>query len=295
MPAAITFDGNDGKFMSPPGSLTAKVHDPICFFWYRFTSASFKAIPGNAGRNRKYFHWKALLLPQHRHLAVNSAGKASNELHQIRQVLETRPALFVFTRTWCFYGSPTFGKTIDSYLLLFFTGSQTLSTCRFLLSQVETERNHRIVRRMVFASRFMDDRFVSFQKSDKMATENILENLSAGFAKDASVKNLFGEPVQAHGKTIIPVAKITYGFGGGYGQGKRKWAGDPQSGNSQSAGQDPEGKGAGGGGGLHAVAKGVFEITPTSTRFIPATPVRHLLVGMAAGFLLKAFFFSRRK
>lgn len=128
-----------------------------------------------------------------------------------------------------------------------------------------------------------------------MATENILENLSAGFAKDASVKNLFGEPIEANGKTIIPVAKITFGFGGGYGQGKRKWPGSPQSGNSPTAEQDPEGKGAGGGGGLHAVAKGVFEITPTSTRFIPATPIRHLLVGMAAGFLLKALFFSGGK
>lgn len=127
-----------------------------------------------------------------------------------------------------------------------------------------------------------------------MATENILENLSSGFSRDASVKNLFGEPILANGKTIIPVARIAYGFGGGFGQGKGKWKSGP-AGSSQSADPEQEGKGGGGGGGLHAVAKGVFEITPTATRFIPATPYKHLLIGMAAGFFLKALFFSGRK
>ena len=49
------------------------------------------------------------------------------------------------------------------------------------------------------------------------------------------------------------------------------------------------GVGGGAGGGLHASAKGVYEITPAGTRFIPATPARYLLAGVVAGFLLKAF------
>lgn len=126
-----------------------------------------------------------------------------------------------------------------------------------------------------------------------MANENFVENLSSSFGQAATVKNLFGEPVQANGKTIIPVAKLAYGFGGGFGQGKKK----PKriiTGN-EPAEQDATGEGAGGGGGVHATAKGVFEISEAGTRFIPATPYRHLLAGVAIGFLLKAIFFSGRK
>ena len=31
----------------------------------------------------------------------------------------------------------------------------------------------------------------------------------------ASVKTVYGDPITAEGKTIIPVAKVTYGFGAG--------------------------------------------------------------------------------
>jgi uncharacterized spore protein YtfJ len=37
----------------------------------------------------------------------------------------------------------------------------------------------------------------------------------------ATVKNVYGEPVIAVNKTIIPVAKIMYGFGGVYSYGKK--------------------------------------------------------------------------
>lgn len=126
-----------------------------------------------------------------------------------------------------------------------------------------------------------------------MATENILENIAAGLTKEASVRNLFGEPVQANGKTIIPVASISYGFGGGFGQGNRKWK-EKKNDTPDGKEHGGEGEGGGGGGGLRAVAKGVFEITPSGTRFIPATPYRHLLVGLVAGLLLKTLITSRR-
>ena len=44
--------------------------------------------------------------------------------------------------------------------------------------------------------------------------ESMLEPLS----KSASVKSIYGDPISANGKTIIPVARVAYGFGGGTGR-----------------------------------------------------------------------------
>jgi uncharacterized spore protein YtfJ len=124
-----------------------------------------------------------------------------------------------------------------------------------------------------------------------MNNEMLLENLGAGFFKTASIKNVFGEPITAGEKTIIPVASIAYGFGGGYGNGNKmkKLAAD-----KALPGDLPEGEGAGGGGGLHARAKGVFEVTPTGVNYIPANPIKQIAVGILIGFLLKTLFFSKR-
>ncbi len=118
-----------------------------------------------------------------------------------------------------------------------------------------------------------------------MDNENFIERLGAQFAQGATVKNVYGEPVQSGDKTIIPVAQITYGYGGGYGHGKDK----RQEKESASVGE-----GAGGGGGLVARAKGVFEITTTGTRFIPASGTKILLTGLLIGFLMRGLFFHKK-
>jgi uncharacterized spore protein YtfJ len=127
-----------------------------------------------------------------------------------------------------------------------------------------------------------------------MANENFIENLASSFGQNASVKNVFGEPIRSGDKTIIPVARIAYGFGGGYGQGNKKQRKDNAA-EPIHAEEEPVGKGAGGGGGFSARAKGVYEITPTCTRFIPANPGQKILIGIAIGYLLKKFFFSKKK
>ena len=123
-----------------------------------------------------------------------------------------------------------------------------------------------------------------------MENENFIERLSAKFAQNASVRNVYGEPVRAGDKTIIPVAQIAYGYGGGYGHGKDK--------RKQQEFSDVDshnlGEGAGGGGGLLASAKGVYEITPTRTRFIPASGTKILLTGLLIGFLARGIFFHKR-
>lgn len=100
--------------------------------------------------------------------------------------------------------------------------------------------------------------------------KNIIEPLQTS----ASVKAVFGEAIAAQGKTIIPVARIAYGFGGGAGEGIRK---------------DKPGHGEGGGGGVVAVPLGVFEIREQETRFIPLQANRKILfaglVGIGLGLL----------
>jgi uncharacterized spore protein YtfJ len=125
-----------------------------------------------------------------------------------------------------------------------------------------------------------------------MDTENFLEKLASQFGQSASVKNVYGDPIQVGEKTIVPVAQIAYGLGGGYGHGKyrRTPLSDPADQTKDNAGE-----GAGGGGGMFAKPKGVYEITPTCTRFIPAFSARVLVTGLLAGFILRGFLLSRKR
>jgi uncharacterized spore protein YtfJ len=115
-----------------------------------------------------------------------------------------------------------------------------------------------------------------------MENNNFLEALASRFGQIASVKNVYGEPITAQGRTIIPVAQIAMGLGGGYGQKngqyKKATANTPEP-------QDNKGEGAGGGGGMYVTAKGVYEISDKSTRFIPANATKQLLAIAAIAFV----------
>ena len=50
-----------------------------------------------------------------------------------------------------------------------------------------------------------------------MAVQQLLQSIADKVRSSASVKSVYGEPVEAEGKTIIPVARVAYGFGGGGG------------------------------------------------------------------------------
>jgi len=91
----------------------------------------------------------------------------------------------------------------------------------------------------------------------------------------ASVRNVYGDPVNAGGRTVIPIARIGYGFGGGRKVEER----------SEEAASPQEG--SGGGAGMSARPIGALEITEAGTRFIPfIDPARlgiALLTGLAIG------------
>lgn len=116
-----------------------------------------------------------------------------------------------------------------------------------------------------------------------MENINFLENFVAGLGQNATVKNVYGEPVIAHDKTIIPVAMVMYGFGGGFGQGKDK----PLNAEQKTENKKSTGEGMGGGGGLIARPKGVYEISNKCTKFIPANYTRQLIAAIFFGFLVK--------
>ena len=50
-----------------------------------------------------------------------------------------------------------------------------------------------------------------------MSIQELIQSISERVQTTASVKAVYGEPITAEGKTIIPVARVRYGFGGGGG------------------------------------------------------------------------------
>jgi len=94
--------------------------------------------------------------------------------------------------------------------------------------------------------------------------QSIVEKLQSS----ASVKTVYGEPIKVDGKTIVPVARVSYGFGmcscGKKGEEKEQTERD-----GQACG--------GGGAGLTIRPAGILEITQTETRFIPIGMGRKLV------------------
>jgi uncharacterized spore protein YtfJ len=103
-----------------------------------------------------------------------------------------------------------------------------------------------------------------------MGSVALLQSLKESILGQASVKTIYGEPISAHGKTIIPVAKIVYGYAAGAGTGG---VGDTSA----------RGEGGGGGGGVRAVPVGVIEVSEQQTRFVPITDRKKLTGAVLAG------------
>ena len=56
-------------------------------------------------------------------------------------------------------------------------------------------------------------------KEFPMGSLALLQSLKESILGQASVKAIYGEPISAHEKTIIPVAKVMYAYGAGAGTG----------------------------------------------------------------------------
>jgi len=114
-----------------------------------------------------------------------------------------------------------------------------------------------------------------------MGSLALLQSLKESIVGQASVKTIYGEPISTHEKTIIPVAKIMYGFGAGAGTG--------------GVGEKNRGEGGGGGGGVRAVPIGVIEVSKQQTRFVPITDRKKLGGAMLAGMVIGMFWRWHRR
>jgi uncharacterized spore protein YtfJ len=103
---------------------------------------------------------------------------------------------------------------------------------------------------------------------------DFIQSLMERLQGRAGVASVYGEPIVAEGKTLIPCAKLAFGFGGGT---RRARAGD----------EDTAGPaGSGGGGGVAARPIGVLEVTAAGTRFVPFDDPRRLVGAVLAGVLV---------
>jgi uncharacterized spore protein YtfJ len=94
--------------------------------------------------------------------------------------------------------------------------------------------------------------------------ENMVEQVAARLGATANGRTIFGEPVREGNVTVVPVARVRYGFGLGRG------AADHQ-------------KGGGGGGGVQVTPAGYIEIREGKARFREIHPMGQLVALVAAG------------
>ena len=105
----------------------------------------------------------------------------------------------------------------------------------------------------------------------KGAMSDLLERLAQQIQVNANAKQVYGEPVERDGTTIIPVAKVQWGFGGGgIGRGAAERGG--------------------GGGGARAYPTGFIELRDGKAEFRPIQdPMATALIataGLLAGMFL---------
>ena len=117
-----------------------------------------------------------------------------------------------------------------------------------------------------------------------MGVQEVIQSIAEKAQSSAHVKTVYGEPVVAENKTVVPVARVAYGFGGG--------AGSRGKGENEPEGKD---EGGGGGGGCAVIPLGVVEITNAGTRYISFGLVPKLVAAVAGGFLLGHWAGKRRR
>ena len=118
-------------------------------------------------------------------------------------------------------------------------------------------------------------------RDEQRRLDSILDTID-GLRDAASVERAFGDPIERTERTVVPVARVVYGFGGGFGSSV------PGT-ESADAGSAPE-EGGGGGGGAVTQPLGVLEITDHETRFVRFTDWKRIgaavLLGVVFGLLL---------
>jgi uncharacterized spore protein YtfJ len=132
-----------------------------------------------------------------------------------------------------------------------------------------------------------------------MATKDILEAIIDKMQRTLHVEIAFGNPINIHNKTLIPVARIAYGFGAGSGTGSKNRKPNPEETDEIVSDQETASvkeEGGGGGGGGNTQPLGIFEVTESHTCFIPVITIKDIVALIAAiAVIIKIFVKHKRK
>jgi len=115
-----------------------------------------------------------------------------------------------------------------------------------------------------------------------MSLQEFVQSIVNRLHASGNVKTVFGEPIEAKGRTIIPVARVAYGFGG-------------CSGGSSKSKSENGRAGQGIGGAIAVRPAGVLEIRDDTTEFIPFGDNKKLLGVLFIGLLLGAWLAGRSR
>ena len=125
-----------------------------------------------------------------------------------------------------------------------------------------------------------------------MSVTTPFEPIAEVFERNLSVRHVYAEPVHHGDTTVIPVAKVAYGFGAG--GGRRPITRSPQGAGSSAEPAGSEAQGGGGGGGARLTPIGALEVGPRGTRFVHYNPLPRLagafVLGVGVGALLTSRF-----
>lgn len=117
----------------------------------------------------------------------------------------------------------------------------------------------------------MDSEEQARREAERTGADERLARLAEAIGGHVSAQALFGEPVERDGVTVIPVARLRYGFGAGSGTGGKRRRGHKDDG----SGDDQYG--AGGGGGVQAAPIGYIELRDGQASFTRLTGSRRPL------------------
>ncbi len=109
-----------------------------------------------------------------------------------------------------------------------------------------------------------------------MDSATLLEKAKAA-TDTATVRRVFGEPVERDGVVLLPVAKVSAGGGGGAGSGSAVARGEKDTREAKPG--DETGEGSGAGFGLNAQPAGVFILKDGEVTWKPALDVNKVILG----------------
>ena len=110
------------------------------------------------------------------------------------------------------------------------------------------------------------------------------------FERNLSIRHVYHEPVRHGDVTVIPVAKVAFGFGAGRRGRFRRRGQQIMSDEAANAEGRADPDGVGGGGGARITPVGALEVGPRGTRFVHYSRLPQMLgvlaIGVGAGLLL---------